>query len=195
MTLLDHRGLTQSGVQLAADDRWENAIVPEKMSPDSLRDWLSAAGADVAMECLYCDRAGAIRGFIGFRRCLAAVEDRCRFWRDAVAASPPGTGRGPSAQLRLWLKMPGCPSAIDTEPSGTALGVFNQWLSAVPVQLRADRLADSDLRDGPGWLRTGASAPICRERYWKVPDLVWVAEVVSHFENGVHLLDPSLLPP
>jgi hypothetical protein len=155
---------------------------------------LIAAGADVAIESVYGDGSAALKGFFGFRRQIENSDQRSSFWQDVVAASAAYESRAPGEQLAAWLALLGQPSLLGVESAGTQLGVFNQWISAGPVTLRGDRLERSELDTGPAWIRDGATAPICRERYWLAPDQIWVAEVVSTNEGGRYCLDRTLLP-
>ena len=155
--------------------------------------WLSAAAADVAVEAVYRDTEGRLRGFVGLRRSIGPGPDRAAFWR-ALLASSSSPSEGPRATLLSWLKHDGKPTLLDDPPDGIELGVFNQWKSAGAIALPFGRLSDAQWATGPAWLRDGASAPFCREQSWRRPEKFWVAEVVSHPDGDRHVLAPALRP-
>ncbi len=194
MEWLGNEALRRSSVQLALDGRWEEAISVAEMDSDSLRDWLVGAGVNIAIESVYCDDAGNLRGFFGFRQNIENAHQRLAFWRDVVAASSNYEFRAPGEQLAAWLALLGEPPLLSTEAAGTKLGVFNQWLTAGSVPLDRVRLDESDVSSGPAWLRDGATAPICRELYWLAPERIWLAETACDRVDGLYRLDRSLLP-
>jgi hypothetical protein len=108
MNLMMRTGLKRSGIQLASSGRWESALSVERMSPSAVNDWLAAAGKDVAVEALYVDGSGDLQGFIGFRRCLEAVEDRGVFWLKVLESSR--TPKNPKDNMTEWLALIGQPS-------------------------------------------------------------------------------------
>jgi hypothetical protein len=164
------------------------------MSADAVDDWLAAADKDVAIEALYCDSSGALQGFIGFRRCLEPAEDRRVFWLKVLESSRTLKNRNPKDNMTAWLELTGQPSLLDTPADGIELGVFNRWNSAGPIALHSDRLTREDFEIGPDWIRRGSTAPICREHFWRKPERIWVADVVSRQERGRYVLDSNLLP-
>jgi hypothetical protein len=194
MKWLDHDNLVRSGVQLASDGRWEDAVPIESTDPHALRRWLAERGPNVAIESVYSDASGSLQGFFGFRRIFEDAEERASFWEGVVKATEAYQSLAPGQQLAAWLGLLGVPSMLKATPSGTQLGVFNQWLSAGPVTLRGTRLNEVDIASGPDWLRIGATAPICRELYWMTPERVWVAEALSVREEGRYQVDPSVFP-
>lgn len=186
--------LTRTSVQLASEGRWEDAVPADRTDPDALRRWLVEAGPNVAIESVYCDEAGNLKGFFGFRRVIEIADQRLSFWQNVVTASAPYQSQAPGEQLAAWLALLDVPSLLNLEPSGTQLGVFNQWLSAGPVTLHGNKLEREDVNSGPAWIRDGATAPICREQSWLAPVRVWVAETASSDNNGCYRIEPSLLP-
>ncbi len=194
MKWLDHDNLVRSSVQLASDGRWEDAVPIESADPLALRRWLAESGPNVAIESVYRNASNGLHGFFGFRHILEDAEERESFWEGVVKATAAYQSLAPGRQLAAWLGMLGVPSMLEATPSGTQLGVFNQWLSAGPVALRGTRLSEADVASGPYWLRIGATAPICREHYWMTPERVWVAETLSVLEGGRYRIDPSVLP-
>lgn len=194
MKWLDNENLVRSSVQLASDGRWEDAVPIENTDPLALRRWLAESRPDVAIESVYRTASGSLQGFFGFRRIFEDTEERASFWEGVVKATEAHQSLAPGQQLAAWLGLLGVPSMLKATPSGTQLGVFNQWLSAGPVTLRGTRLIQADVASGPDWLRIGATAPICREHYWMTPERVWVAETLSVLEGGRYRIDPSVLP-
>ena len=195
MNWLETENLTRSGLQLACDGRWEDAIPVEQTDPAILRDWLTDTGSNIAIESVYRDASGALQGFFGFRRVLRNSNQRSSFWRDILTASAAYQSRAPAEQLAAWLALLDAPSLLSLPPEGIQLGVFNQWLSAGPVTLHHDRLDRTDIESGPAWLRNGATAPICHERYWLAPERIWIAQSASRIgSDGRHRLDPKFLP-
>ena len=194
MKWLNHENLIRSSVQLASDGRWEDAVPIKSTDPHALRRWLAESGPDVAIESVYCDASGGLHGFFGFRRVLEDAEERASFWEGVVKATESYQVLAPGQQLAAWLGLLDVPSMLEATPSGTQLGVFNQWLSAGPVTLRGTRLREADIVSGPDWLRTGATAPICREHYWMTPERLWIAETLSVRKGGRYQVDPSVLP-
>jgi hypothetical protein len=79
MEWLGNEALRRSSVQLALDGRWEEAISVAEMDSDSLRDWLVGAGVNIAIESVYCDDAGNLRGFFGFRQSIDNAHQRLSF--------------------------------------------------------------------------------------------------------------------
>lgn len=194
MNWLDHENLVRSSVQLASDGRWEDAVSIERTDPCALRRWLADSGSNVAIESVYCNASGSLQGFFGFRRIFEDAEERASFWEGTVKATEEYQSLPPGEQLAAWLGLFGVPSMLEAKPAGTQLGVFNQWLSAGPVKLPGTRLNKADIVSGPDWLRTGATAPICRERYWLAPERVWVAETLTFYDGARYRVDPSVLP-
>lgn len=194
MNWLDNVNLVRSSVQLASDGHWEDAVPIERTDPRALRRWLTESGSNVAIESVYCNASGSLHGFFGFRRIIKDAEERASFWEGMLKAADPYQSRAPGEQLAAWLGLLGVPSVLEATPAGTELGVFNQWLSAGPVKLPGTRLNEADIVSGPDWLRIGATAPICRERFWLAPERVWVAETLTFFEGGRYRVDPSVLP-
>jgi hypothetical protein len=186
--------LSRSGIQLASKGRWENAFTADFTSADAVNDWITTADKDVAIEALYCDGTGALQGFIGFRRCLERSDDRRAFWLKALESSKAFKDRNPKDDMTAWLDLIGQPSLLDTPPDGIELGIFNQWHSSGPIALHSDRLTREDFATGPDWIRQGSTAPICREHFWRKPERIWVAEVVSRQERGRFVMDSNLLP-
>jgi hypothetical protein len=194
MNLLTATGLRRSGVQFASGGRWEEAFSADDASVGAVERWLAAADRDVAVEALFCDAAGDLQGFMGFRRCLDETEDRITFWRGILAASKALETRKPEDNWKAWLKLLSTPSLLDNPADEIALGVFNKWPSAVPIVLRSERLTENHIAGGPDWVRQGSTAPICREYVWWKPERIWLADVVSHREGEGYFLDPNLLP-
>ena len=194
MEWLDNENLVRSSVQLASDGRWDDAVPIERTDCHALRRWLAESGPNVAIESVYCNASGDLQGFFGFRRIFEVAEERASFWEGVVKATEAYQSLAPGQQLAAWLGLLGVPSMLEATPSGTQLGVFNQWLSAGPVTLRGTRLREADIVSGPDWLRTGATAPICREHYWMTPERVWIAETLSVRKGGRYQVDPSVLP-
>ena len=149
MKWLDHENLVRSSVQLASDGRWEDAVPIESTDPHALRRWLAESGPNVAIEGVYCNASGGLQGFFGFRRIFEDVEERASFWEGVVKATEAYQSLAPGQQLAAWLGLLGVPSMLKATPSGTQLGVFNQWLSAGPVTLRGTRLNEADIASGP----------------------------------------------
>ncbi|MBW6496494.1 MAG: hypothetical protein K0B16_18450 [Burkholderiaceae bacterium] len=194
MKWLDHENLVRSSVQLASDGRWEDAVPIESTDRHALHRWLAESGPNVAIESVYCDASGDLQGFFGFRRIFEDTEERTSFWEGVVQATEAYQSVAPRQQLVAWLGLLRVPSMLEASPSGTQLGVFNQWQSAGPVTLRGTRLNEADIASGPDWLRSGATAPICREHYWMTPQRVWVAETLTVLGGGRYWVDPSALP-
>jgi len=194
MKLLECTGLRRFGIQLASRGEWENSFVVDHASPQDTKEWVAAAGEDVAIESLFCNASGDRRGFIGFRRLFERTRDRCDFWLDIIEKTRPLELQGPKEHITAWLELLGQPSLLESPAQGVELGVWNQWNSAGPVTLHSGRLTESDLQHGPDWIRQGATAPIIREHYWEVPGDFWIADVVSHKEQKRYVLDPWLLP-
>jgi hypothetical protein len=194
MKWLAQDNLTRSSVQLASDGRWENAFPAESADTGTLRRWLATSGSNVAIESVYCDQGGALKGFFGFRQILESPEERTSFWQAVVEACAAFQSRAPRQQLVSWLDLLGKPSLLEMQPAGTQVGVFNQWLSAGPVTLRGERLDAADMQAGPDWLRNGATAPICREHFWMMPERFWVAEASSVMDGARYRIDPSIVP-
>jgi len=175
MNWLDNEDLARSSIQLASDGRWEDAVAVERTDHEALDRWLAKSGPNIAIESIYCDSSGSLKGFFGFRRIIESSEQRLSIWQGVIG-------------------LLGAPHLLNSAPNGIELGVFNQWLSAAPIKLHKNRLDLADVNFGPGWIRDGATAPICREHYWMVSELFWIGEVVSSEANGRHWIDPSLLP-
>lgn len=194
MKWLDRENLVRSSVQLASDGCWEDAVPIESADCHALRRWLAESGPNVAIESVYCNASGDLQGFFGFRRIFEAAEERASFWEGVVKATEAYQSLAPRQQLVAWLGLLGVPYMLEATPSGTQLGVFNQWLSAGPVTLRGTRLSEGDIASGPDWLRIGATGPICREHYWMTPERVWVAETLSALAGGRFRVDPSVFP-
>jgi hypothetical protein len=194
MNLLKQTGLTRSGIQLASRGEWEKAFAVGRADLDAIREWVATADEDVAVESVFSDPVGELRGFIGFRRRLTLAGDRCDFWQKIVERTKPLELQGPKEHIAVWLEILGQPSLLDSPAQVVKLGVFNQWISAGPVSLHSGRLTATDLELGPGWIRDGATAPICREHAWINPSEFWMADVVSHLDRGRYVVDPWLLP-
>ncbi len=193
MNLLELTGLKRFEIQLARRGEWEDSFSVGGKDKQTINDWVAAAGKDVAIESLFCDAAGELKGFIGFRRCLEEENDRLNFWTDVIAKAKQMTAQDPREHAAAWLAHLDQPSRLESAPDKFEMGVWNQWISAGSVLLHSDRLTESALRSGPDWLRQGATAPICLERQWAVPDEFWIATVVSRKERGRHFLDSALL--
>jgi len=191
---LTNRDSIRSSIQLASNGRWEDALLIEQTGTEALLTWLEGAGANVAIESVYGDEHGNFSGFFGFRRQIENANLRKTFWQVVIAHSQKLNAQTPADQLAAWLSLLGVPALTTSEPDGVQLGVFNQWLSAVPVDLKGERLTASDLNNGPDWLRGGATAPICKECFWLSPERVWIAELASVENAGTHVLEPHLLP-
>lgn len=194
MKLLECTGLRRFGIQLASCGEWENWFGADDVSSEAAEEWLAAADKDVAIESLFCDVAGGVRGFIGFRRFLENTPERCDYWLEVIERTKPLGLHGPEEHIALWLEILDQPSLLDTPAQGVELGVFNQWFSAGPISLHSDRLTGDDLQRGPDWLRRGATAPICREYQWATPADFWIADVVSNKEQDRYVLNRQLLP-
>jgi hypothetical protein len=194
MTLLESTGLKRFGIQLASRGEWENSFAADHANSQVAREWIAAAGKDVAIESLFCDALGDRKGFIGFRRSFEHTRDRCDFWLDVIENTKPLESHGPKKHIALWLEFLGQPSLLDSPATRVELGVWNQWKSAGPVLLHSERLTENDLLHGPNWIRQGATAPICRERQWASPGGFWIADVVSRKEQERYVLAPWLLP-
>jgi len=194
MEWLGKDNLTRTSIQIAAEARWEDAVSVEQTDIDALRRWFVDAGPNVAIEGVYCDEARNFVGFFGFRRIIEDADQRISFWLSVIAASKAYQMQAPCHQLAAWLSLMGVPSPFSSAPAGTQLGVFNQWLSAGPVNLNDGRLERQDVNAGPAWIREGATAPICKEQFWLAPERVWIAQSVSRFDKGRYRIDPHLLP-
>ncbi len=194
MKWLGNGDLARTSVQLASEGRWEEAVPIERTDPDALRHWLVKTGPNVAIESVYCDEASNLNGFFGFRRIIEDTDQRVSFWLSVVASSETYQSQAPGEQLAAWLSLLDVPSLLTSEPAGTQLGVFNQWLSAGPVALNKNKLAGEDIKSGPAWIRDGATAPICQEQFWLAPERVWVAETASCLDKGRYRIEPSILP-
>ncbi len=194
MNLLKQTGLTRSGIQLASRGEWEKAFAVGRADLDAIREWVATADEDVAVECVFSDHSGELCGFIGFRQRLASVGDRCDFWLNVIERTKPIESQGPREHIALWLEILDQPSLLESPAQVIKLGVFNQWVSAGPVSFHAGHLTPSDVELGPDWIRHGATAPICREYAWVTPANFWMAEVVSHLDQGRYVVDPQLLP-
>ncbi len=194
MKLLESAGLNRFGIQLASRGEWENSFAADHASSQVAKEWIAAAGKNVAIESLFCDASGDRRGFIGFRRSFEHTRDRCDFWLDVVEKTKPLELNGPREHIAVWLGLLGQPSLLDSPAKRVELGVWNQWNSAGPVLLHTERLTENDLHHGPDWIRQGATAPICREQQWAAPEDFWIADVVSHKEQERYVLDHWLLP-
>jgi hypothetical protein len=194
MNLLTATGLTRSGFQFASGGRWEEAFSTDDASGRPLARWLAAADKDIAVEALFCDVAGVLKDFMGFRRCLDEIEDRITFWTCVFSASMAMEMRKPEDNWKAWLNLLDRPSLLDNPANEIVLGVFNKWHSAIPFALNTERLTDDDIAVGPDWIRQGSIAPICREYVWWKPERIWVADVVSHREGERYFLDSNLLP-
>jgi hypothetical protein len=194
MSLLTAKGLRRSGFQFAACGRWEEAFPADAANMAALEKWLTSAGEDVAVEALFCDAAGVLQGFMGFRRDYRSTADRIGFWMAVLAASNAADTQLPRDIWDAWLRLLGVPRLHIDRADEVVLGVFNQWNSAVPYVLHANRLTPSDMVAGPDWIRSGATAPICRENVWWKPERIWLADVVSHLDGDRYFLDGDLLP-
>lgn len=191
MTFLDEPGLVRAGFQFSTGGRWEAAHAFDPANPASFDLWLEGAVLDVAVEAVFRDAENRLRGFIGLRRSID--RDRATFWRALIAAAAPPFA-GPRATLLSWLEHDDKPSLLEDPPDGIELGVFNQWQSAGSIALPFGRLTDAQWVTGPAWLRDGASAPICREQFWRRPEKIWIADVVSHPDDDRHVLGAALRP-
>jgi len=194
MKLLETAALRRSGIQLASRGEWENCFGVDPAKSQGHKEWIVAAGEDIAIESLFCDASGELRGFIGFRRSLGPTRDRSDFWLNVIEKTKPLELQGPHEHIAAWLEILGQPSMLEDPAHGVELGVFNQWNSAGPVTLHSDRLTEDDLQHGPDWILRGATSPICREYHWVAPADFWVADVVSHKEQERYVLDSWLLP-
>ncbi len=194
MKLLDSVGLKRFGIQLAAGGKWENALVGDDLDFPSARNWITAAGPNIAIESLFCDASRNRAGFIGFRRSVEHEHDRCRFWIGVIEKTKPLRSLGPKEHIALWLDLLGQPSLLASPSDKIELGVWNQWKSAGAVPLHSERLTESDMRHGPDWSRQGATAPIVREQQWNSPQEFWIGEVLSKQRGERFFLPSSMLP-
>jgi hypothetical protein len=183
MKMLECTDLRRFRIQLASRGEWENWFDVDHANSQVAEEWVAAADKDLAIESVFCDASGGLRGFVGFRRSLEHTRARCDFWLDVIEKTKPLELHGPKEHVAAWLEILGQPSLLNGPAQGVELGVFNQWKSTGPVTLHSDRLTEADLRHGPDWIRHGATSPICLEHHWVAPADFWIAEVVSHKEQ------------
>jgi hypothetical protein len=192
MNILSEIDLQHRHLQIATAGRWEEALLIAADSVIDLARWFEQADDDVAIESVFCDQVGNLLGFVGFRKKISPHDKRRDFWMNVLHVMASIELQGPAAHLGAWLHLLEV-GGLPDNPDGVEIGVFNQWRSAGTITPRSDRWAAYEIQNGPEWLRKGATAPICRESYWMIPERVWVASVVSHEIGGRHFIDPECL--